>query len=75
MIWTTIADCVVHDSIDTAYQYAYVFPPTQMEVVSKYNKTVTISSGCIELWYHIISVGVGPAKATVWKGFHAVFVL
>ena len=40
---------------------------------------MSIFSGCIEksriLWYNILSVGVGPAKATVWKGFHAVFVL
>ena len=40
---------------------------------------MSIFSGCIEksliLCYNILSVGVGPAKATVWKGFHAVFVL
>ena len=40
---------------------------------------MSIFSGCIEksriLCYNILSVGVGPAKATVWKGFHAVFIL
>lgn len=23
------------------------------------------------LWYNTLSVGIGPAKATVWKSFHA----
>ena len=44
----------------------------------KSNNIMTISSGCVEkyriLWYNILSVGVGPAKATVWKGFHAFFI-
>ena len=39
---------------------------------------MSIFSGCTEksriLCYNILSVGVGPAKANVWKGFHAVFV-
>jgi len=39
---------------------------------------MSIFGGCIEkshiLWYNYLTVGVGPAKATVWKGFHAVFV-
>ena len=39
---------------------------------------MSIFSGCFEKWrflcYNILSVGIGPAKATVWKGFHAVFV-
>ena len=38
-----------------------------------------IFSGCIEkcriLCYNILLLGIGPAKATVWKGFHAVFIL
>lgn len=40
---------------------------------------MSIFSGCIEksriLWYNYLTVGIGPAKATVWKGFHAVFVI
>ena len=40
---------------------------------------MSIFNGCVEknlvLWYKIVSVGIGPAKATVWKGFRTVFVL
>ena len=32
-----IAERVGHESIDITYRYAYVFPSTQMEVVSKLN--------------------------------------
>ena len=44
----TIADRVGHESIDITYLYEHVFPSTQMEVVSKLNNIMTISSGCIE---------------------------
>lgn len=43
-----IADRVGHESIDITYRYAHVFPSTQMEVVSKLNKIMTISGGCVE---------------------------
>ena len=43
-----IADRVGHESIDITYRYAHVFPSTQMEVVSKLNNKMTISSGCVE---------------------------
>ena len=42
-----IANRVGHESIDITYRYAYVFPSTQMEVVSKLNNVMTISSGCV----------------------------
>jgi len=52
-----IADRVGQESIDITYRYAHIFPSTQMEVVSKLNNIMTISSGCVEkqriLWYNI----------------------
>ena len=43
-----IADRVGHESIDITYWYVHVFPSTQIEVVSKLNNIMTISSGCVE---------------------------
>lgn len=43
-----IADRIGHESIDTTYRYAHVFPSTQVEVVAKLNNILTISGACIE---------------------------
>lgn len=43
-----IADRVGHESIDITYRYAHVFPSTQLEVVSKLNNLMTMSSDSIE---------------------------
>ena len=60
----------------------YLSPITIVQILSAqllWNIKKSIFSGCIEksriLCYNILSVGIGPAKATVWKGFHAVFIL
>lgn len=42
-----IADRVGHESIDITYQYAHVFPSTQMEVVSKLSNMMVGSDSIV----------------------------
>ena len=44
-----IADRVGHKSIDITYQYAHVFPSTQLEVASRLNNLMTTFCDCVEI--------------------------